>query len=243
MKSPKQHIFVISLFVGLSCKDQGDVVNHVQLLEVIPSPNATDVDKATAIQVRFDRAINWNEAAKIRLRYVDDTSRVNSYAGCGLTPPNTEVFCVGPFIWKPGRIVEVTIPKEIADPEGNTLQQSFTYRFTTALDTIPFDVVETRPAQNDSVSIGTFNDLFGMLRFSDYVHVGDSTLSIDPPATVVVNTVITIDGRNCPQRLVYFRVSGLQPFLAYTLTIPARIADYEGQTLPGDRHLAFHTIP
>ena len=243
MKFSRQHIFIISLLAGLSCNDQGDVVNYVQLLEVTPPPNATDVDKGTVIQVRFDRAINWNESGKMRIRYVDDTSQVDSYAGCGLTPPNTEVFCIGPFIWKPGRLVEVTIPKEIADLEGNTLQQSFTYRFTTAMDTIPFDVVETQPSQNDSVSIGTFHHVSGMLRFSDYVYIGDSVLAIDPPARVVVSIPIVVDGRNGPLRVVHFFVEDLQPLLTYTLTIPQRVADYEGQTLPAERHLVFHTMP
>ncbi len=231
------------LAAGLSCKDQGDVVDHVELVEVQPAPDATGVDKASVVYVRFDRGVDWSEAAKIRIRYVDDTSHVDSYPGCGLTPPITALLCVGPFIWKPGQTVEVTIPKEITDFEGNVLGQPFTYRFTTARDTVPFDLVETRPALNDTVSIGTFHNLFGMLRFSDYLYVGDSVLTIDPPATVHISVSIIIDGRNGPQRTVHFFIEDLQPFLTYTLTLPRNIADYEGETLPGERHVVFHTTP
>ena len=242
-KTIQRGCIVAILSVVLSCKDQGDLVDHLRLLEVVPSPGATAVDKGEVIHVRFDRGVQWNEAAKIRMRYLDDTSQVNSYSGCGLVPPIVDLLCVGPFIWKPGRTVEVTIPKEMADPEGNTLEESFTFRFTTARDTVPFDVVATLPAQDDTVSIGMFADLFGMLRFSDYVHIADSVLTIDPPATVIVTIAVIIEGRNGPEREVRFWVRDLQPFVTYTITIPARVTDYEGQTLPGDRHLVFHTKP
>ena len=109
---------------ALSCTDQGNVVNYLEVLEVNPAPNSSGVDKAALVSVHFDRNVSVNEAAKILLRYVDGTDPVNSYAGFGLTPPLVTWLAVGPFIWKPGRTVEVTIPKEIADPNGNALKQS-----------------------------------------------------------------------------------------------------------------------
>lgn len=244
MKTSIQRVCIIAvLTVGLSCKDQGDVVDHVRLVEVQPSPDATGVDKASVIHILFDRGIQWTEAARIQIRYVDDTSQVNSYSGCGLVPPIADLLCVGPFIWKPGRTVEVTIPKEITDLEGNTLGQPFTYRFTTARDTVPFDLVETRPVENDTVSVSASHHLFGMLRFSDYVFLGDSVLTLVPPATLHIGGMVISDSRNGPLRSVYFSIADLQPFLTYTLTLPSSIADYEGQTLPGERRVVFHTKP
>ena len=226
---------------ALSCTDQGNVVNYLEVLEVNPAPNASGVDKAALVSVRFDRNVSVNEAAKIQLRYADGTDPVNSYPGSGLTPPLVPWLAVGPFIWKPGRVVEVTIPKEIADANGNTLKQSIVYRFTTARDTVPFDLVDTQPTQNGTISLGGF--ALGSLTFNDYVHVPDSILTIDPPATLHMNPFVIADGRNSPLRMAPFLMSDLQPNTTYTITIPASIADYEGQTLPHDYHLVFHTVP
>lgn len=228
---------------ALSCTDQGNVVNYLEVLEVNPAPNSSGVDKAALVSVHFDRNVSVNEAAKILLRYVDGTDPVNSYVGFGLTPPLVTWLAVGPFIWKPGRTVEVTIPKEIADPNGNALKQSIVYRFTIAQDTVPFDLVDTQPAQNGTLSLGSFPHVLGSLTFSDYVYIRDSTLTIDPPATLFMNPFVIVDGRNSPSRQAFFDMSGLLPNSTYTITIPARIADYEGQTLPHDYHLVFHTVP
>ncbi|MBM2840818.1 MAG: hypothetical protein HW412_1346, partial [Bacteroidetes bacterium] len=46
----------------------------------------------------------------------------------------------------------MNVQKGLSDPEGNTLKDEMVYRFTIAQDTVPFDLVETRPAQNDTVS-------------------------------------------------------------------------------------------
>ncbi len=229
--------------VVLSCTDQGDVPNYLEVLDLQPAPNSTGVDKAAIVSIHFDRGINESEAGKVRIRYVDGTDPVNSYPGCGLTPPIVSHFCVGPFIWKPGRTVEVTIPKEIADPDGHTLRESLVYRFTTAQDTVPFDLVQTQPAQNETISLGSFPIAIGFLLFNDYVSVRESTLAINPPATIRMGPIVISVGRNSPQKLTRFIIANLDTNATYTITIPRTIADYEGQALPRDYHIVFHTRP
>ena len=229
---------------ALSCTDQGDVVNHLAVVAVSPAPNSTGVDKATIVSIQFDRGVSVNEGAKIRMRYVDGTDPVNSFAGGGHMAPVGRWLSAGPFIWKPGRTVEVTIPKEIADPDGNTLSQSIVYQFATARDTVPFDLVQTVPAQDDTVALsGPYHYIYGTLTFNDYVSVRDSTLTISPPADLHVEGMAIADGRPGPVRRAWFSIRDVQPNTNYTITIPQNINDYEGETLPREYHIVFHTRP
>lgn len=123
------------------------------------------------------------------------------------------------------------------------MKDSLVYRFTTARDTVPFDLIDTQPAQNGIVSLGQSPSLQGTLTFNDYVYVRDSILTIDPPATIFLVRVVSVDGGDQPFRRARFAVLGLQPDMTYTMTIPRGIADYEGETLPRDHQLVFHTQP
>jgi hypothetical protein len=244
MKPRRLSILLFAITVGLSCNDQGDVVNYLEVIEVQPAPNSVGIDKATTVIVHLNRGVALDQGEKIRLRYVDDTASVRSYSWCGMTPPINEWMCTGPFIWKPGRTVEVTIPKEISDPEGNSLRQSLKYRFTIARDTIPFDLLSTQPAQGDTFSLGVSpHILSGSLTFNDYTVVRESTLTINPQATLWMSGLIIVDGRNGPMRRAWFTVRNMQPFATYTITVPQIINDFEGETLPHDYHLVFHTKP
>jgi hypothetical protein len=237
-------VLLLTMIVGLSCNDQGDVVNYLEIIDVQPAPNSTQVDKAATVIVRLNRGVALDQGEKIQLRYIDDTASVRSYSWCGMTPPINEWMCTGPFIWKPGKTVEVTIPKEISDPEGNLLKQSLIYRFTIAQDTVPFDLVSTQPAQGDTFSIGVSpRILFGSLTFNDYTVVRESTLTINPQATLWMSGRIIVDGRDGPTRLAWFTVRDMQPFTTYTITVPRTINDFEGETLSHDYHLVFHTKP
>lgn len=244
MKPHRLFIPLLVVTIGLSCNDQGEVVNYLEVIDVQPAPNSVDIDKATTVIVRVNRGITLDQGEKIRLRYVDDTATVRSYSWCGMTPPINEWMCTGPFIWRPGRTVEVTIPKEISDPEGNSLRQSLTYRFTVARDTTPFDLMRTQPAQGDTFPLGVnLRILSGSLTFNDYTVVRESTLTINPPATLWMSGIIIVDGRNSPMRRVWFTVRDMQPFTTYTITVPRTIEDFESETLPHDYHLVFHTTP
>jgi hypothetical protein len=238
--------FALPLLItaALSCSDQGDVVNFLEVVDLTPAPNSTNVDKARYVTVHFNRGVGRDQSRLVQLRYVDDTSSVNCYAGCGMTPFVDGRLCTGPFLWKPGRTVEVTIPTEVSDPEGNSLRQSLTYRFTVARDTLPFDLVDARPAQNDTFSLSTNPSiLFGSLTFNDYTFVRESVLTIDPPATLWMSVLVICDGRYTPFRQAWFTIRNLQPYTTYTITVPRTIQDYEGETLPSDRYIVFHTKP
>ncbi|MBM2840817.1 MAG: hypothetical protein HW412_1345 [Bacteroidetes bacterium] len=87
---------------ALSCTDLGDAINYLEVVELQPVPNSTHIDKAATVYVRLNRAVIVDQGDMIRLRYVDDSSPVNSYAGCGLTPPIDDRLCLGPYVWKPG---------------------------------------------------------------------------------------------------------------------------------------------
>lgn len=231
---------------AFSCTDQGNIPNYLEVTEVYPAPNSTGVDKAALVSVFFDRDLSVHEAGKIQLRYVDDTNPITSSTGCSyeVVPPVDQRLCVGPYIWKPGKTVEVTIPKEIADPEGNTLRQSIVYRFTTAQDTAPFDLIGTLPVQNDTISLSEhFYSVYGLLTFNDYVSFRDSGLTIEPRATLRMGPFMSVGGRVGPFRQAQFEVTDLQANTTYTITIPRTIKDYEGQALPRDYHIVFHTKP
>lgn len=246
MKTPSVLWFCVAALMTLvlSCTDQGDIVNNLQVVEVSPAPNSARVDKAAVVSIQFDREVSVNEAGKILLRYVDGTDAVNTLWRGGLIFPVSRGLSVGPFIWKPGRTVEVTIPKEITDPDGNTLKQSIVYRFTLARDSVPFDLVETLPAQNDTVLLGGPSSFVtGNLVFNDYAFVRDSTLTIDPPADIQMITIAISDGHLGPQRWAPFAIRDLQPNTSYTITVPRSITDYEGEALPRDYRVVFHTRP
>lgn len=121
MKTSLVLMFGISLLL-YSCKDAGELVEYLEVTSLHPARDSVDVDKAAVIGIGLNRAVRVSEASKIQLRYVNDTSSINYYAGCGLTPPEVYYLCVGPFIWKPGRTVEVIIPQDLSDPEGRTLK-------------------------------------------------------------------------------------------------------------------------
>jgi len=147
-------------------------------------------------------------------------------------------------MWKPGRIVEMTIPKEISDPEGNSLRQALTYRFTIARDTVPFDVISSLPVQNDTISLSAHPSyVSGSLTFNDYVYVRDSVLTINPPATLSMTRFVVCEGRDSPVRSAWFSVRNLQPYTTYTITVPRTIRDYEGEMLACEHHIVFHTKP
>ncbi|MEK9139162.1 MAG: hypothetical protein AAB393_18735 [Bacteroidota bacterium] len=237
-------LLTILFFTALSCTDLGDAVNYLKVVELQPTPNSTSVDKTATIHIRLNRGISVEQGNMIQLRYVDDSEPVNGYAGCGLTLPVEDQLCHGPYIWKPGRTVEVNIQKGLSDPEGNTLKDEMVYRFTIAQDTVPFDLIDAQPTNNDTVSIGQSATAFGFLRFSDYLLVRDFVLTITPPASLrILRVVVQEDGRLGPSRYVGFVISELHPFTTYTITIPHTIKDFEGETLPHDYHLAFHTKP
>ncbi len=230
-------ILALSVF---SCKDQGEIPEYVEVTSLRPAPNEVNVDKGTYIRIGLNRAVHVSQAGKIQLRYVNDTSAINNFTYCGYTPPEVNLLCAGPFIWKPGRIVEVTIPKDISDPEGRMMKEDFVYLFSIARDTIAFRLVSSLPLQNDSV---TAPIIFGILTFSDYLYMPDSVLTINPPAQLRILRVIVEDGRNGPSSVVGFSASNLEPRRTYEITVPRQIKDYEGETLPQDYWLVFHTRP
>lgn len=227
--------------VLMSCSDRGVVPEYIEVLSTQPAPNETQVDKGRFIQIALSRPVHVSEAGKIQLRYVDDTSSINNITYCGFTPEEVEHLCAGPFIWKPGRTVEVTLPRTIADPEGRTLRRDFVYRFTIARDTIPFRLVSSVPADGDTISLGTSSYVGGMLTFTDYTFIDQGVLSITSPARICTSAFIVVDGRETPRSDVHFSMTDLSPGGTYEILIPTRISDYEGETLPHEYRIVFHT--
>ncbi len=241
MKSTAFALFVSFCF--LSCQDQGDVPGYVEIISLEPAPNQVNVDKAKIVSIRLSRNVGVNESAKIRMGYVNDTSAVGNYPSYGLTSPLVEWLYNGPFIWKPGRTIEVTIPKDISDPEGRTMKEDFVYRFSIARDTVPFQLVASSPRPGDTISIPAYPFVGGSLTFSDYLFLRDSILTITRPAKIHVAVRVIVDGRDTPEKTVHFVMENLSAASTYEITIPRQIKDYEGETLPQDYRIVFHTKP
>jgi hypothetical protein len=228
-----------------SCKDTGSPATYLDIVDISPAPNATGVDKAVPVSIRFSNPIDLAETGKIQIRYVHDTSAVPLQGRYGLIQNPSQWLSAGPFIWKPGRTVEVTIPSAITDAAGNGLRKETRFTFTIAEDTTPFDLVTSVPASGDTIAIHDLplGILRGTLHFSDYVYLRDSVLSLDPRLEITIFRLVAVDGPNGPSRSGLFAISDLQPNTTYTIVVPATITDYEGEHLAGEHQIVFHTIP
>lgn len=242
MKATIVHaIFFVILCALIGCNDQGEIPEYVEILSLRPGPNETNVDKGRFVQIELSRPVPVSQAAKIRFRYIGDTSTIVNNTYCGLTPPEVRHLCAGPFIWKPGRTVEVTLPKTITDIEGRTPERDFVYRFTIAQDTAPFRLVSSVPANGDTITLPATPYTSGKLTFNDYVHVPNGVLTITPPARIHPGVLITVDGRETPQRDVHFALQDLSPASTYEIIVPAQIVDYEGDFLSHEYRIVFYT--
>lgn len=242
MKATIVHaIFFIILCALIGCNDQGEIPEYIEILSLRPGPNETNVDKGRFVQIELSRPVPVSQAPKIRFRYIGDTSTIINNTYCGLTPPEVRHLCAGPFIWKPGRTVETIIPKEIADSEGRTMEQAFTYRFTIAQDTEPFQLVSSVPAHGDTITLPASPYASGKLTFNDYAFVEQGVLTITPPARIHTGVLVIVDGRQTPDRDVHFSLENLSPGAMYEILVPAYITDYEGETLQQEYRILFHT--
>ncbi len=245
MTTLKTPVLIIILALSFfSCKDQGEVPEYVEIISLRPAPNEVNVDKGATIGIGLNRLVNHSESEKVQLRYVGDTATIQSYTGCGHAPPQVNAFCAGPLIWKPGKTVEVVVPKTLTDLEGHSMKEDFVYRFSIASDTIPFQLTTTQPQQNDTISLRSQTRISGSLTFSDYTPMlRDSVLTITPPARIYACAIVSTGARSTPSNFFCFSVENIQPNATYEITIPRRIKDYEGETLPQDYRLVFHTKP
>jgi len=243
----KAHALLLGIIVGLSsfsCNDQGEIPEYVEITSLQPAPNEENVDKARYIIVRLNRVVHVSQAGKIRLRYVNDTTTINGPTYCGLTPEEVDELCAGPFIWKPGRTVEVTIPKRITDPKGRTMERDVVYRFSIARDTVPFQLVTSVPRQGDTISLSGFPyGVQGTFTFNDYMRLRDSVLTITSPARIHSAIEVIIEGRMTPRRTARFLMENLSPGSTYEIVVPRQIQDYEGEMLLQEYRIVFHTRP
>jgi hypothetical protein len=244
MNRPRLLWTLILTFCALSCSDQGQHPVYLEITSLSPAPNASRVDKGTYIVIEFNSPVHHAEFDKIRLRYVDDTASIPNYVGCGLTPPETPTACVGPFIWKPGRTVEVTIPKTITDILGRRLKSDYVYRFTIARDTVPFRVVDSFPRQGDTLSLSSRSFWDGFVVFSDYYALPQGLpVTITPPAEVYPLYLAICDTRGVPTRTMLFGIRNMQPHAYYELRVAREVRDYEGEILEQDYRIGFYTKP
>jgi len=234
---------MFTLLLFFSCTDRGELVEYLHVVSLDPAPNSTDVDKGKFIVVRLDRPVHISQAGKIQVRYISDTTSLNIFTGGGFTPSEIEFLYTGPFIWLPGKTVEVVIPQELSDPEGRTLPAALSYMFTIAADEGPFQLIDSEPRTGDTVSIGLNSSLFGNLTFSDYLPFPDTALTITAPAKIYVDVVVVVDGRDIPTKMLGLYILNLQPDSTYTITIPGSIEDFEGEVLPQEYEVVFHTRP
>ena len=236
-------LFVLVLWF-VSCKDQGENPQYIGVVGMNPAQNELNVDKGRFITIEFDRDLHRIEFERIRLRYVDDTTTILNYVGCGLTPSEVRTTCLGPFIWKPGKTVEVFIPRTLSDPAGHGMKEDLTYRFSIAHDSVPFQLIGSRPRHGDTISVSAFPyGYHGQLTFDDYLPPHDSILTITPPARIHSSIRIIVDGRNTPERALYFVLENLSANARYEIVIPQHIRDYEGETLPQAYRVVFYTKP
>lgn len=236
------YFFLLLTLGSLSCTDQGEDPQYIEIVSLQPSPHSRAINKAALVSMELNREVDLHQAEKITMRYVDDTAAVGNYPGWGLMPPLVKHLSSGPFIWKPGRTVEVIIPKTISDPEGHSMRSDIVFRFTIADDSL-FQLASSIPTSGDTISLGSFQRWVGQLSFTDYLYLRDSVLTITPPARIYVGRVIATDGRSGPLSFAHFVIEGMVSNSRYEITVPREIRDHEGETLPQDYRIAFHTKP
>jgi hypothetical protein len=236
----KTTLFLLLLsFCFLSCKDQGEVVEYLEVLSIQPTPNTTHHDKIIPLSVRFNGLVNRSETTKINVTYIDEPLPLSIGLDCEECPSESEWLSFRPFVWKAGRTVEVVVSKNLTDTKGRSLKEDLKFKFTVAPDSVPFRLESTRPQQNDTVSIGQFHATSLGFNFSDYVVQRDSVVSITPAASKYL--IATVPGG--PMKSLYFSLDQLQPNTRYEVLLGRGIRDVEGETLPHDYRMVFHTRP
>ncbi len=241
----RTNTFLAMLFLSCAaaCVDHGRLPVYLHVTSVRPAPNERNVDKGRYVVIGFSNNVHWSEFNKIHVRYVDDTAALPSYTGCGLVPPESPTACVGPFIWKPGRTVEVVIPNTITDVLGNRMKEDVVVRFEIARDTLPFQLVDSRPRHGDTISIGSSPFWPGHLQFSDYMSLRDSVLTTTPSGHLAHCAAVVNDTRQTPTNIACFSLVNLRPGLSYEITVPQGIRDYEGEMLMQEYRIRFYTKP
>lgn len=239
-----RHIWIAVCFVLVavfsSCRDQGDAISFLEIESIRPAPSSTMVDKAAVLNVTLNREVVFTESSKMKLRYLGDTTRLQ-IGSCEepIYAYSSRYLSAGCGIWKPGRTVQVSLPKDITDIEGNTLRVDVLFSFTVAPDSVPFELVDTTPRANDTVSI-PYGSLSLRLRFSDYTPLNPNLrVSVVPAAQV---SQIASLPSNIGKTL-HFRLTSLQVNARYEVHIPSSIRDTEGEELPHDYRLVFYTKP
>ena len=236
----------------LSCSDEGAVFERLTITSITPSPDAVAVDKAQGVFISFNKPVRFSEIGKIQLKYAGTGEAIPF--GTGWEGPLivfSDQWWLNGTPWKPGRTVEVWIPGDLADQEGRILGQAKHFSFSVAIDSVPFAITATRPAQNDSVTIDQSGNVYGAFTFNDYfLEFPDSALSISPPVPIhILRVVVIANSSTSPRTGVYlmkecrFLLEGVRPGTKYDMTVPASVHDYEGETLAGDYHLVFFTKP
>jgi hypothetical protein len=237
----KSNQILVMLFILSSCHDGGESIEYLEVLSIDPPPNSVNVEKSRPIEIELNRPVHVSEVSKIQVRYLDDTDSLTVIPGGGLTPPEIRFITTGPLIWKPSATVAVVIPDDLGDPEGRTFRESIRYEFTIAGDIIPFDLIESEPGNGDTVSVG-MGSVFGSLTFSDYLPFCDSLVTITAPAEIAI-TVAIHEGRNTPNRTVWFVVYNIAAGSSYTICISDQVRDFERDSLPKAYEILFHTKP
>ncbi len=232
----------------MSCSDEGAPFMPFAITSISPPPGAVAVNKAQSVLLAFSKPVPFSEVQKVRMQYTGTGEEIHYGIGWAGGPPIvvSDQWPLTATPWKPGRTVEVSIPAELADEEGNILGEAKYFSFSVAIDSLPFAVAATRPAQNDSVAPGNVS---GALTFTDYfVEFPDSLVTISPPATIHILHLVIVARRTITsstgaflQKECGFILIGAQPGTRYDLTVKRSVHDYEGETLAGDYHLVFFT--
>jgi hypothetical protein len=98
------------------------------------------------------------------------------------------------------------------------------------------------------LSVGRYNGFGLSLLFTDYVAAPFLPL-VSPPATIRQIFIVpgaagdNGEGIALPTYAPSYSITDVQVGITYTVTIPRQTKDYEGETLPQDYHLVFHTKP
>ena len=226
----------------ISCTDRGVDVEYLEVVSIEPQQNATNVDKAQRIRFNFDQHVHRDELRKIEMRYVDDGSPVEGGARGCFCPITNSFWEIGPVTWKPGKTVEVTIPDSFSDIAGRRLRNAISFQFTTVPDEGIFELSSTSPQTNDTVSLG---GAYGIARieltFTDYAPFRIDQISLSPEASIII--VEAADAQLPPSKILFFGLDDLVSSETYELTISQSWTDYEGQSLPREYRVTFHTAP
>jgi len=202
------------------------------VVEVTPSPNATDVAVDAVIQVRFSEFVVNTSAATIQVRTADlvPIDGVVSFGSSTLTATFTPTRQL-----PPNRELRVELSPSLVDAMGTPIAGPLSFGFTTGADTVPPHVISTMPADGDA-AVPT--DAVIAVNLDEAVtNVTAMTFTVDAGGPITGTLATANNGLQ-----LRFTPDALLPAAtAVTVTLSTAITDATGNPLAAPVTFAFTT--